>query len=181
MQTLGEKGEYRQLRCNALRELGTAAQGNHAIRGAALGLLYGDGQLDARSLAASFRGHLLGAGSDGEGGAHFLRGLLRTARSAIWQVDEIVAELHATLGAMAEEQFIHQLPLLRLAFADLTPRETDQVATVVAKHAGVARLDVAQSASFAASEMVIAVAVEMQLKRTLERDGLSPWPAEEHS
>jgi hypothetical protein len=175
VQTIGDTETRRELRANALRELGNSAQGNAAVRGAALGLLYADGQLDATALASAFRGHLLGGGADGAGGASFLRGLLRTARSAIWQVQQILADLHETLAQMPEAQFVHQLPLLRLALADLTPRETDRVAKAVAEYAGVEKLDVARSYAFSSTDMLAGVAIEAQLKSSLERDGLKEW------
>jgi len=175
VQTLGDTAARRELRWNALRELGHATQGNTAVRGAALGLLYGDGQLDAPALAAAFRGSLLGSSPDYPTGPDFLRGLLRTARSAIWQVPQIVDDLHATLAEMPEEQFIRQLPLLRLALADLTPRETDRVAKTVAQHAGVTKLDLPRSHTFSSADMVAAVAVEAQLMEALHRDGLEQW------
>ena len=179
VQTLGDTDARRNLRCNALRELGNSAHGNAAVRGAALGLLYGDGQLEAADLALAFRGHLLGGGSDGAAGADFLRGLLRAARSALWQVAQIVADLHAALAELPEEQFIHQLPLLRLALADLTPRETDRVAKVVAERAGVTKLDIARSSSFSSADMVAAVSIEAQIVEALKRDGLLEWSSQE--
>src|SRR5439155_15958883 len=72
VQTLGDTEARRRLRCDALRELGNSAQGNAAVRGAALGLLYGDGQLDTAGLAGAFRGQLLGGSDDGAAGADFL-------------------------------------------------------------------------------------------------------------
>jgi hypothetical protein len=175
VQTLGDSPQRRQLRSDALRQLGYAAQGNVAVRGAALGLLFGDGQVDSPALAAAFRGHLLGGGMDGSGGADFLRGLLRTARSAIWQVSDIIADLHQVLGQMSEEQFIRQLPLLRLALADLTPRETDVVAKAVAAHAGVKKLEPASSRVFSSSDLALAVSVEVQIRKSLANDGLAMW------
>ena len=177
VQTLGDTDDRRLLRWERLRDLAREPQGNAAIRGAAVGLLYGDGQLDGDELVTHFRGHLLGsAGGDaGEAGSAFLRGLLRTARSAIWQVPQLVADLHATLAAMAEENFVRQLPQLRLAFSDLTPRETDRVATVVAEHAGVEKLDVARSATLSSADVALGVAIERRLAESLRRDGLLAW------
>jgi hypothetical protein len=179
IQTLGDTGERRALRWERLGELGRSPQGNAAVRGAALGLLYADGQLPADELVMRFRGHLLGSGGgDSENGSAFLRGLLRTARSAIWQVPQLVADLHETLTAMAEEQFVRQLPQLRLAFSDLTPRETDRVAKVVADHAGVAKLDVARSATLSSGDVALAVSIERRLAESLRRDGLLDWASE---
>lgn len=175
VQTLGDTETRRELRWGGLRALAAPSEGNVAVRGAAFGLLYGEGRLDAEALARAFRGHLLGAGAEGSAGADFLRGLLRTARSALWQVGQIVTDLHAALGGMSEERFVRELPLLRLALADLTPRETDRVAQVVAGHAGVAKLEVARSHRFSSSDLAAAVAVEAELVKVLGRDGLLDW------
>ena len=180
VQTLGDTDQRRALRWERLRDLGRSSQGNAAIRGAALGLLYGDGQLADDQLVMHFRGHLLSAtgSADSEIGSAFLRGLLRTARSAIWQVPQLIVDLHETLAAMEEENFVRQLPQLRLAFSDLTPRETDRVATVVAEHAGVAKLDVARSSTLSSGDVMLAVAIERRLGESLRRDGLLAWTAE---
>jgi hypothetical protein len=174
VQTLGDTDARRTLRWERLRELGRAADDNAAVRGAALGLLYGDGQLAADELAVAFRGHLL-ASAGGDAGAAFLRGLLRTARSAMWQVPQLLADLHAALAEWGEQEFVHRLPLLRLAFADLTPRETDTVAKAVAEHAGVAKLEVAKSSTLSSADVALAVAVERRVKAALKRDGLEAW------
>lgn len=173
--TLGDDADRRQLRFARLRELGSSGSGNAAVRGAALGLLYGDGQLDPADLAMAFRGHLSGGDGAGEAAATFLRGLLRAARSAIWQVPQILADLHEMLATMAEEPFVRQLPLLRLAFADLTPRETDRVAKAVAEHAGVAKLQIASSSHFSSMDLALAVDIERRAKQSLAADGLAGW------
>jgi hypothetical protein len=173
--SMDEAHAPRALQFQRLRELGESPQGNPALRGAALGLLYGDGQLESAELARSFRGYLSGGDGSGGAAAAFLRGLLRTARSAIWQVTEIVADLHQALRAMEEKRFIQQLPLLRLAFSGLTPRETDNVATLVAKRAGVAKIDIASSSRFSSRDMLAAVEIEHRLVESLARDQLLQW------
>lgn len=175
MEPMGDDAQRRGLRDAALRDLAAAVAGNPAIRGCAMGLLYGDGQLDAADLAMAFRGHLQGGDGTGDAGAAFLRGLLQSARSAVWQVPQIIADLHAALGAMEESRFVHQLPLLRLAFSNLTPRETDQVARLVAGEAGVEKLEIASSSRFSTADMLVAVEVERAVAASLERDGLRNW------
>ena len=43
----------------------------------------------------------------------------------------MIRSIHDVFRDWQEDQFVRQLPHLRLAFADLTPRECDQVARLV--------------------------------------------------
>jgi len=83
--------------------------------------------------------------------------------------------MHSQAAGWDESTFLRALPDLRLAFADLTPRETDRVAeSVAALHGGVwpdvgVRHDVDEqtvAANLALSQMGADV---------LERDGLGAW------
>ena len=117
--------------------------------------------------------------------AHKLVGVSELASQAYDRACYLIPGLAATgeaeetqvLAAMVEEQFVRQLPQLRLAFSDLTPRETDRVAKVVADHAGVAKLDVARSSTLSSGDVALAVAIERRLAESLRRDGLLSWTA----
>ncbi|HYT94452.1 MAG TPA: DUF5682 family protein, partial [Gemmataceae bacterium] len=102
----------------------------------------------------------------------FLRGLLRTTRSALWQVPDVLRSLHELLSEWEEEHFIRQLPNLRLAFADLTPRECDQVAREVAGQAGVATLKPVEATNFTSADMLQGAEVNRRVLEGLRRDGL---------
>jgi Family of unknown function (DUF5682) len=134
-QSVGDSTILRDLRRNSLLQLLHTTGGNAAMRGCSAGLLWGEGVIDSPTLAKHFRGHLQSA-VPGDA-ATFLRGLLKSAASSLWQVEELIADLHENLGSLDDDQFLGQLPLFRLALADLTPRQTDQVAKQVAAHAGV--------------------------------------------
>jgi hypothetical protein len=175
VQTLGDLPERRQLRWDRLRDLAQTTGGNAALRGAAVGLLFGDGQLGAAELVAHLRGHLHSARDHGAEGPRFLRGLLRTARSALWQVPEVLRTLHEVLAGWEEEHFIRQLPNLRLAFADLTPRECDQVAQQVAGQAGVAKLDLVEATDFTSADMLRGAEVNRLVLEGLGQDGLEDF------
>ena len=56
--TLGDSPERQDLRRQHLRTLAQTTGGNAALRGAACGLLFGDGQLAVADLVATLRGHL---------------------------------------------------------------------------------------------------------------------------
>jgi hypothetical protein len=123
-------------------------------------------------LVRHLRGHLHSSRDDGADGPHFLRGLLKTARSLLWQVPDVLASLNDVLGAWDEERFVKLLPLLRLALADLTPRETDLTAKRVAALLGAKRLNVASLPDLSANEMLRAVEVNRLVRAALAADGL---------
>jgi hypothetical protein len=121
-----------QQRAQALQAL-AAAEGNPVLLGAAAGLLFDDGDLPGAEIARRLAGRLAAGGPPG---ARFLRGLLRTARSVCWREPGVVEAVHRTLRELSEPGFIESLPHLRLAFADLTPRECDRVAALVGAESG---------------------------------------------
>jgi hypothetical protein len=170
--SLGDGPELQQLRHEALRALAGTTGGSAALRGGAAGLLYGDGQLTEEPLVAYLRGHLLSARDDGADGPNFLRGLLRTARSVLWQTPGVLACLNDIVRGWDEDRFIKLLPLLRLALADLTPRQTDQVARHVAALLGAETLNVAWVPDMSSQEMLRAVEVNRMVQTVLAADGL---------
>ena len=166
---LGEPEMRRELRHTALRELAATTGGNAALRAAAAGTLYADGAMSADSLLRDLRGHLVGAADSGPA---YLRGLLRTARSVLWQVPEAIDAVHEILRCWPEDRFIRQLPNLRLAFADLTPRECDELAACVAQRVGSVPLKSAISDRYTEEDLLLALDIEMRMKRALRDDGL---------
>jgi hypothetical protein len=175
VQTLGDTPERRQLRWDRLHDLAQTTGGNAALRGASVGLLFGDGRLSPPELVTHLRGHLFSARDHGAEGPRFLRGLLRTARSALWQVPDVLRAIHELLESWEEEHFIRQLPNLRLAFADLTPRECDQVAREVAGQAGVAKLDLVEQTHYTSADMLRGAEVNRLVLEGLRRDGLKDF------
>lgn len=105
------------------------------VRGAAGGLASSAGRLSDDDLARDVAGHLAGT-STAVDAVGFLSGLLATAREAVWQQAGVVPALDDRLAAWDDATFLAHLPELRLAFASLTPRETDRVAALVARHRG---------------------------------------------
>jgi hypothetical protein len=174
--TLGDNLDRRALRHDRLRELKGATSCPAVLRGAAVGLLFGDGELDPEALVVLLRGQLLSAQDSGHEGAAFLRGLLNTARSVLWLVPEVVQSLHEVFRDWEEDRFIGVLPELRLAFADLTPRECDQVARCVSHVAGepgaVALLAAVELEGFNEQDLLRGVAVNRHVLELLRQDSL---------
>ncbi|NMO03850.1 hypothetical protein HH308_21795 [Gordonia sp. TBRC 11910] len=106
------------------------------VRGGAAGMLFTIGEVSAADLAARTRGMLTGTVPASQAVA-FLTGLMRTAREFTWQDTDLVDMLGELFTSWTDDEFTAALPDLRLAFAELTPAETDLVAAVVAR-----RLDV---------------------------------------
>ena len=142
------------------------------MRGGAVGLLYGDGRVAEADLITHLHGHLHSTREGGEDGPNFLRGLLKSARSVLWLVPEVLVKIHEVLRAWDEDRFVKLLPLLRLALADLTPRETDRVAKGVAVMLGAESLNVARLPDLGAEEMLRAVEVNRLVRAALAADGL---------
>src|SRR4030095_3103180 len=94
------------------------------ISGAIAGLLFSHGRIDGAQRDELVVGYLRGI-SDSQRRVGFLRGLLKTCREAAWQNVELVRSLDEIIAGWDEKEFISSLPNLRLALADLTPRETD--------------------------------------------------------
>lgn len=145
-----------------------------ALRGTAAGLLFSAGRLDAAALAGLVAGEFVGA-AEPKRAVAFLRGLLHSAREVAWQQPELLQALDGLLAKWDEATFIELLPELRLAFADLTPRETDRVGEAVsALHGGEVLVGLVNHDVGEAQ-----LATHLELSRTLlavlEADGLQAW------
>ena len=143
------------------------------VRGAAAGLAYAAGRLGGPALAGDVVGHLTGPVS-AEEAVGYVRGLLMTAREAVWQESGVVPALDGLLTGWDEDTFVARLPDLRLAFADLTPRETDRVAALVAGLRGTRlgrlfRRDVDQG------QVARHLAASQSAAAALRDDGLGEW------
>jgi hypothetical protein len=93
----------------------------------------------------------------------------------MWQASGLVEELDAWLTGWDEAAFLRALPDLRLAFADLTPRETDRVAEIVAALHGGARPDVSVRHDVDEQTVAANLALSQLVADAAERDGLGAW------
>ena len=145
------------------------------LAGGIAGMLHSHGSLSETELARSLRGSL-GAvvAAPGEQIA-FLVGLLRVGRELAWRLPALPKAVDALLATWTDEEFFERIPHLRLAFAELTPRETDQVAGVVSElHMGqplgpLVEPDLGEAAVLAGAQL------NVLLQRSLLADGLSAW------
>jgi len=154
-----------------------AAHGDaSSVRGASVGLLYSAGRLGAAQLATFLTGQFTGA-SEPPRAVAFLRGLLRAAREAAWQQPELLQALDAMLSGWDEATFIDVLPELRMAFADLTPRETDRVGEAVASLHGAEHLGNLVNTDVGEAQLKANLALSQTLLAVLQADGLGGWSA----
>jgi Family of unknown function (DUF5682) len=93
----------------------------------------------------------------------------------VWQASGLVEELDRRLTSWAEPTFLRALPDLRLAFTDLTPRETDRVAEIVAALHGGVRPDTGVRHDVDEQTVTANLALSQLVAEALERDGLGAW------
>lgn len=148
------------------------AQAQAAVVGAAAGILFGEGELSQEQLLETARGYLGGARTDARKTCGILRGLLATAREAAWQVQELIRAIDAQLQNWDDETFLEVLPELRLAYADLTPREISRVAEQVAGELGVDDLGELVHVDLDEGTVHFALELNRSVKVQLKKDGL---------
>jgi hypothetical protein len=144
------------------------------VRGAATGVAYAAGRHDDDALAVTVQGHLSGT-VPAEEAVGYLGGLLMTAREAAWQNPQLVARLDARLKAWDEQTFLQHLPELRLAFASLTPSETDRVAESVAGLHGLSELGPLFVRDVDEADVHRNLALSARVAELLSADGLDGW------
>ena len=158
-----------------LRQLIEIPKTSALLAGAAAGMLYGADRLPETELLRVLSGFLNSATVDSGQQMGFLVGLLRTCRELAWRQPALSQAVENLLSAWSEEEFIERLPHLRLAFADLTPRETDQVAALVAGFHGGQKLGQMSRPDLSEAEMLSALRLNVAVKTSLQQDGLTDW------
>ena len=89
----------------------------------------------------------------------------------------MLAGLHDQLAAWDDDHFIQLLPALRLAFADLTPRECDRVAEAVAALTGESPIRAFDLGGFDETDLLRGAAVNRHVLEVLRQDGLEDYGA----
>jgi hypothetical protein len=144
------------------------------VVGACAGLLHGAGRLPDVSLD-----HLIGVwlrtGVGVDAAAAFLQGLLRAARECAWQSDTLLAALDRLLQEWSDDDFRRALPQLRLAWTDLTPRETERVAGLIARHHGGSDIGDLVHTTVTEGALDLGLRLTAEVKATLDSDGLGGW------
>jgi hypothetical protein len=145
------------------------------LAGAAAGLLHGGGRLPEPELLQLLAGRLHAATGEAGRQIDFLTGLLRTCRELAWRQPALAAAVDALLAGWTNDEFVERLPHLRLAFADLTPRETDQVAALAARLHGVQAPPPTLQPAGDEATLLGAVRLDALVRKSLLEDGLEGW------
>jgi hypothetical protein len=144
------------------------------VAGAATGIMHQHGDLDGTAAGAMLRGRING---DPRAGIAFLRGLLRTAREIAWHDDAVLPSLDVLFAQWSDDAFVRALPELRLAFAEMTPRETDRIAERVAALHGGAAFGATVSYDVDEATALALAARDAEARAALVADGLEDWLA----
>jgi hypothetical protein len=144
------------------------------VCGAIAGLLYSVSRMEQQALDELVVGYLVGI-PDSQSRVGFLHGLLKTCREAAWQNLPLIHSLDEIIGAWEEPEFISALPSLRLALADLTPRETDKVAALVASLHGRTQLGGLLQMQVTEGQLELNRRLTALVLSVLEKDGLAQW------
>ena len=144
------------------------------LRGACSGLLYAARRIDEAALAQELQGHLNGLAQPRDAVA-YLNGLLQMAREAAWQQAGLLNVLDGLMASWDETQFVANLPELRLAFARMTPNETDRIAAAVGGLHGVDNLGLLVNYEASEAQMLAWAGLSQQVREVLAGDGLTAW------
>jgi Family of unknown function (DUF5682) len=145
-----------------------------AIRGAATGLLYCTERIADAELATMVDGNLGGLRGPQDAVA-FLRGVLQTAREVAWQQRDLLRMIDLRLRDWGEDTFVRLLPELRLAFSEMTPKETDRIAEAVAKLNDANDLGKLVHYDLSVEELQVNIAIAQKMREVISSDGLSQW------
>jgi hypothetical protein len=145
------------------------------LSGGVAGLLHGAGRLPDAELVKLLGGSLQAAVAPGRQPTAFLTGLLRASRELAWRQPALVRAVEDLLEAWSDEEFVRRIPDLRMAFADLTPQETDRVAAVVAGLHGGEQVGRLHRPDLDEAALLDALRLEGLVKQSLGQDGLAGW------
>jgi len=141
-----------------------------AITGAAAGILYRGLRLSPDQLLQIVKGILTGIQSSKENKTGVIYGLMQTCRELLWQQKWFLEAIDDLLQSWDEETFINNLPQMRLAFANLTPGETDRVAQSAASLYGKKDLGNLIMRNITAEEIQVNLLVNKIVEETLKKD-----------
>jgi hypothetical protein len=98
-----------------------------------------------------------------------------TSRQAAWQSAELAQAVDECMKSWPEDDFVRALPEMRLAFANLTPRETEKVAGVVAALYGLPDLGKLVHHDTTTAKVEVHRRMTEVVIEALRRDGLGSW------
>ncbi len=145
------------------------------LRGGGAGLLHTAGILELDALISLTAGALSPAVGESARQVDFLTGLLRAARELAWREPRLLESVEHLFESWSEDEFLLRLPHLRLAWSDLTPREADRVAALVADKHGSKSVRAPRHAGVSEGDLMHALQVFSSVEKALAEDGLDDW------
>ena len=138
---------------------------------AALALL--SGRLDEAQFGERLAGELGGAYPETARRIFWLRGVIAISRELLWRVPALVDTADRALESLSDEGFVELLPHLRLAFAELDPREIDRLAATVGERHGLDPSGLVAVHEFSADELESNLRADRDLAAMLAAEGLA--------
>ncbi|MFO0928489.1 MAG: DUF5682 family protein [Gemmataceae bacterium] len=148
-------------RVGADREQGTVT------RGAAIGAGWSLGAADGEAVRRQLRQF-----ADPDRLGDFLAGLFALAREQVQRHRELVLAVHETVAGWSDDEFLHALPALRLAFTYFTPREKHHLALTLREALGLSPRAEVAALQVDVETVARALALEGRLFALAERVGL---------
>ncbi|HWB61607.1 MAG TPA: DUF5682 family protein, partial [Chthoniobacteraceae bacterium] len=143
------------------------------IAGGLCGMLRSANRVSGEELGRATAGHIGGSKSDWRARVGFLQGVLATCRETAWQNRAFLDAINGLLAGCDEADFLRALPELRLAFANLTPRETDKVGEAVASIHGRDELGGMMNFDLTEAELERSHRLSQAVLKSLRADGLA--------
>jgi hypothetical protein len=160
---------------NELELLYKSNEVSSGISGAVLGLLFSEGRVSLEEVSAAVNMALKTVAFNAKERISFLEGVLKTNRHLLWVLPDFLEAVNSSVDELDDEDFVQNLPALRLIFASLTPSETDRVAQMVAEHNGAKGCDVIVNHQISESQMLLNQEVENIVWSNLINDNLGHW------
>lgn len=154
---------------DALKTL-TSQQINWKISGVSTGILFSQKWLNLQQTSDIFTEAFSYANLSADIAGSFLQGFLQVARSALTAEPELLAMVSEQVLSWDEDEFLTSLPALRLAFAQLNPRETQELATQL-KPNNAASLPLDLTLTLSDDDLSKARYLQQQLPAALQRWG----------
>jgi len=161
---------------DALRDLTAAHPLDPQLFGAVIALAALIGLIDDAEAGRRLSAALAGAFERPGEAIRTLSGVMALAPQLFISDSSVIAAIDGLFGAVDDQGFLTLLPQLRMAFAELSPQETDKVAAVVAAAHGAGEDDIAALQQVPDARVLSEhLALGERLRNQWLQDGLAAW------
>jgi hypothetical protein len=160
---------------DALRDL-MSARLDPELTGAVIALAALIGLIDDAEAGKRLSAALAGAFERPGEAIRTLSGVMALAPQLFINDNSVIGAIDALFGAVDDQSFLDLLPQLRMAFAELSPHETDRVAAVIAAAHGASEDDIAVLKQVPDARVLSEhLALSERLRSQWSEDGLAAW------